>query len=334
MRHKRPFSFDSVFCLALPARGHLPSKGAVPAMINTLPLLAASPVARVLTGAFMISFSAIWVALAGVEPTASAFYRVFFGFLFLLTAKVATGERCPEVGRLLPPAIFCGLMFALDLFFWHGAIRYIGPGLATIIGNFQVFLMAACGILFFGERLTLRYLLSLPLAIFGLFLVIGFNWSELPADYRTGIILGLLTAVSYTVFLLQFRKIQAANHETSRFSPLMLVSMTTAVFLGVSMVATGTSFAIPTVKGLLSLLCLGLFSQAVGWLLIGGSLAKIPPSFAGLILLLQPALAFIWDVLLFGRPTAASHWLGTVITLWAIYLGLTGAKKRKCWRTS
>ena len=35
-------------------------------------------------GAGMISFSAVYVRLAAVSPTLSAFYRVFFGALFLI----------------------------------------------------------------------------------------------------------------------------------------------------------------------------------------------------------------------------------------------------------
>jgi drug/metabolite transporter (DMT)-like permease len=47
-----------------------------------------------------------------------------------------------------------------------------------------------------------------------------------------------------------------------------------------------------------------------------------------LILLLQPALAFIWDVLIFNRPTDILNWTGVVLTLAAIYMGLTGKAKR------
>jgi hypothetical protein len=42
----------------------------------------------------------------------------------------------------------CGLFFALDLFCWHASILHIGPGLATIIDNFQVFVLTTVGILF------------------------------------------------------------------------------------------------------------------------------------------------------------------------------------------
>ena len=81
-----------------------------------------SPVASILIGAFCISFSAVWVRLATVPPTVSAFYRVFFGFLCLLLICVARGEARPPSIRHLVWGLLCGLLFALDLACWHASI--------------------------------------------------------------------------------------------------------------------------------------------------------------------------------------------------------------------
>ncbi len=272
----------------------------------------------------MISFSAVWVTLADVPATTSAFYRVFFGTIFLLAAALFTGEHKHIRHVKILPYALCGAIFALDLFFWHTSIIYIGPGLSTILGNFQVFLMAACGFLFFGEILKIRFLLSLPLAIGGLLLVVGFDWNILSGEYKMGIIFGLLTAVCYTIFLLLLRRIQTFKSASVRFTPLMFVSLFSSIGLGVSLFVTNTPFAIPTVTSAIPLVCLGLFSQAIGWILIANAMPKIHTSFTGLILLLQPSLSFLWDVLFFSRPTTSLNWLGVSITLSAIYLGLTG----------
>ena len=286
------------------------------------------PTFSVLLGASMISFSGVWVVLAEVPSTTSAFYRVLFGFLFLLIAHTGSGLSFPHVRKIFIATALCGFTFALDLYFWHASMQYIGPGLGTILSNFQVFFMAACGMFFLQERLKLRFLFSLPLAFFGLFLLIGFRWSTLPSDYRLGIFYGFLTALAYTVYLLLLRNIQYVSQKDSRFTPMMLISFFTALFLAVYMLATDISFAIPSLQSAFSLTALGLCSQAIGWILIAGSLPKMAASMTGLILLLQPSLAFIWDVLFFARPTDSIQWLGAVITLSAIYLGLTGSRKK------
>ncbi|MCP3889012.1 MAG: DMT family transporter [Desulfobulbaceae bacterium] len=286
------------------------------------------PIFQVLLGAFMISFSAVFVKLAQVSPTTSGFYRVFFGSIFLL---LCTGYQ-RQITRLSAVQIFlvilCGLAFALDLFFWHESIMYIGPGLATLLSNFQVFLLTAAGFIFLGEKLKPRFLAAIPLAVIGLLLIVGFQWGSLDTNYKTGIYFGLLTAVCYAIFLLSMRKIQMQNAH-SHFFLLLLVSVVSSIFLGLKMIHAGDSFAIPDSTTLMSLLGLGLFSQTIGWVFIATAMPKIRASLTGLVLLLQPTLSFLWDVTFFSRPTDALNWIGVLLTLSAIYMGLTGQGNKR-----
>ena len=283
---------------------------------------------NILSGACFISFSGIWVAWSGVEPTVSAFYRVFFGALFLIIPCAIKHEFRKVTLHKFLMVFLCGLCFAADLLCWHSCINYIGPGLATIVGNFQVFILTFVSVLFLGEKITLRFLISVPLAIGGLFLIIGFKWSELPTGYSTGIWLGLATALFYSAFILTLRKVQTMQTEPLFFFNLLLVSLSSSVFLGITILFSGSNFTIPTPSSLGSLLCLALLSQTIGWNFISKGLSKIAPFIAGIILLLQPALAFIWDVLIFDRQTSLLNWFGVFVALSAIYMGMTSSGKK------
>jgi len=281
----------------------------------------------ILGGALFISFSANWVAWSQVDPMVSAFYRVFFGFIFLGAACLLRGEIRPVTRRSLGYCVLCGLFFAADLYCWHLSIRYVGPGLATILGNFQVFVLTIVSLLFFGQPVRLLFLASLPLAFAGLFLIIGINWDNLSDQYQLGIFFGLATAVFYTGFILSLRKFQQIHTELSFTYVLLLTSITTSLVVAPLITATGKSFTIPSLQSFASLVGLALFSQAIGWACITRSLPKVIPSVAGLILLLQPSLAFLWDVLLFNRQTSGVQWLGVAIVIIAIYLGISSARK-------
>lgn len=50
--------------------------------LNNLPGSEKTAVLGLTLGASMISFSAVYVRLAGVSPTLSGFYRVFLGALY------------------------------------------------------------------------------------------------------------------------------------------------------------------------------------------------------------------------------------------------------------
>ena len=275
-------------------------------------------------GAVMISFSGVWVKVAHVTPNVSAFYRVFFGGIILLGAALYRRELKWLGARQLILSLLCGFLFALDLWLYHYCIEYVGPGLGTILPNFQVFILAGIGILFLREPLRLLFILSLPLAFVGLFMIVGINWAQLDPSYRVGIYFGLAAALIYAGFLLILRKLQADQTGVSFFYVLMMVSFSTVLFLAAEMLYKQSTFKIPDLQSLFALPALVLFSQSVAWILITNALPKVRPSLSGLILLLQPAGAFVWDVLFFQRPTTLVNWLGVMVALVAIYLGMAG----------
>jgi len=276
---------------------------------------------QLLAGAFLISFSAVFVKLANVGPTAAGFYRVFWGALILLPLVAWRRERlwCGRTPFLL--AVACGILFSLDLGCWHRSIHYIGPGLATILGNFQVFFLAAVGIFAFKEKISWQFLVSIPLAVAGLFLLVGFRWEQLGSEYRWGVLLALVTAATYASFVLVLRKSRFITPRYSTAANLFVLSAVTALVMGLGVPLEGESFRIPDGVSWASLLAYGGVSQVAGWLLITRAIPHVAASRIGLILLLQPTLTFVWDMLFFNRSTTHMEIGGAAIALCAIYLG-------------
>ena len=132
---------------------------------------AASPRLRLFAGAALISLSPVWVKLVSVSPTTSGFYRVLIGGVALTLYLVMTRKRPIFSGRVWSLLALAGLFFALDLWFWHRSINYVGPGLSTLLANFQVFIMTGAGIVVLREMPRPRQLFAIPLALFGLALM-------------------------------------------------------------------------------------------------------------------------------------------------------------------
>ncbi|MFO7876976.1 MAG: DMT family transporter [Desulfovermiculus sp.] len=277
-------------------------------------------------GATLISFSAVFVKLAAVGPITAGFYRVLFGGIFLLLFAVARGYFRELTRKSLYMALLCGVVFALDLTWWHKSIHGVGPGLATVLSNFQVFIMAAAGMILFSERLTLRFIVAVCLAMAGLFMLVSPGWSAFGPQWRWGVYYGLLTAVAYAAYLLSVRFLQTKKSFGAVVVNMALISLATGLIMGVQLQLAGESFTIPDGTSLAALAGYGFFSQMVGWILISTALPRVQVSVAGLIILLQPSLAFIWDILLFARPTGIVEVMGAGVALTAIYLGLTRQK--------
>ena len=285
-----------------------------------------STITAVASGAVLISFSSIFVKLSQVGPGASGFYRMLFGTLALVLTAVALGQR-PRGDRISGLwAALAGLVFAADLTVWHRSILSIGPGLATVLANFQVFVMIGAGSLFLREQITHRTLASVILALFGLFMLVGPGWNQLTDQWRTGVSLGLATALFYAVYILLLRRLQANRDNAGQIWNMAQVAAWTALFMGLEVLLSDETFLIPNSDSLWCLVAYGVLCQALGWLLISRSLPRVTLSVAGITILLQPALAFVWDILFFARPTSLLDLIGATITLTAIYIGVTRQK--------
>lgn len=277
----------------------------------------------VLAGAFLISFSSVFVKMAHVGPTAAVFYRFLFGFLALGIVAVIRRETLWRGWISFAWAVAAGIMFSLDLFFWHRSIHFVGPGVATILANFQVFSLATIGAAFMGERIGWRLSLAIPLAFAGLFLIVGWEWQTVEADYRWGVMYGLLTAAIYTGLTLILRKSQSIEGKLSPLVNMAWVSLLGSIAAVPEVQWSGEAFTIPDGRTLATLIAYGAVCSGLGWSLIATGLPRIEASRAGLFLVLQPTLAFVWDILFFARPTTALHVVGAGVTLFAIYLGAT-----------
>ncbi len=254
---------------------------------------------------------------------------MIFGGALLAAIVLYLRPRLALTRRDYILAIASGVVFAIDLAIWHRSIYYIGPGLSTLLANFQVFLMAIYGVLFLREMLTLRLAISIPLAVIGLLMIVGVDLNAMHSDYKLGVTLALLTALCYTTFLILFRQINTGSRTSVSISVMTLVSFSAAVTLGLLSLATGEGFAIPSAKSATVLVAYGVAGQALGWVLISVGIRKIAASKVGLLLLMQPTLAFVWDILFFNRRTTIIEAVGAVIAITAIYLGSTARRSTK-----
>ena len=189
-------------------------------------------------------------------------------------------------------AWLAGAFFAADLVLWHHSIDYVGAGLATVLGNTQVLMVGLLAWVLLNERLSNRALVSIPLAFGGVVLISGVledgAYGENPA---LGVVLGILTGIAYSGFLLALRQGSSGNrrgratvrrHAGSccRLSRDRAGRRRLRRVPGLGRARAGSSV-------------LALSSQVLGWLLIAVSLPRLPAVGTSLLIMLQPVLAVI-----------------------------------------
>ena len=287
-----------------------------------------SPLAGMLIGATLISFSSVVVRASEVPPSTSAFYRVAIGFVVLLVWLWLRGSvRSAWAGFGNPVVILAAFFFAADLLCWHRSIFFIGPGLATLLANLQVVIIPLLAWLAWREPLSRSQSVAVPLALLGLGLMVGPAWSEVSPSYRAGVWLALLTAVFYSIYILALRRAGSAASRGSSTSALTVVSAISALFLAASFSVTGDSFVLETPAQLGWMLVYGAVCHVGGWVLIAAALPRIGAATAGLALIAQPVLSMFWDLVFFQRVFTVPEAMGAAVCVLAIFIG-TGTLTR------
>ena len=283
--------------------------------------LLGNPTLRLFIGAALISLSPVWVKLTSVSATSSGFWRLAIGGAAVGAYLLVSRRRIRFSARIWQVLLFAAVFIALDMWFYHRSIQLIGPGLSTLIANFQVFVMAGAGFVILRQPPSRVQLVAIPMALLGLSLIVGVDWRGLPDSYRTGILYGFGAAVTYAAYLLSMRRSRQDSTNRVPSRDIAVMSLMGAAMLGVAALVEGESLAISTASDATWLACYGILSHGLGMLFITSSLPHVTTTQAGVALLLQPTLSFAWDVLFFARPLSPLELLGAAIALFAIYLG-------------
>lgn len=285
-----------------------------------------SPFIRLLIGSVFISFSPVFIKIADVDPDLAGFYRMVFAAAGLLPMFLLQSKRVLPDKRTLLMLIGCGIWLGIDFMFWHRSINLIGPGLSTLLGNFQIFFTALFCWLFWRQKISAKFMLAVVIAISGLCMVTGIDFASLASTVKMGLLFGLLTAVAYSAYILQMKHAMTGT-SISSMTVMLIISVSCGSFLGLFELGSGESLVLTDTKALLALAAVGFVCTSLGWSLISSGIKEVPATLAGLIMLMQPTLAFVWDVLFFDRPTSGIEYLGITMILGAIYLGTASPKK-------
>jgi len=273
-----------------------------------------------LCGATAIALSAILVKLAKVEPSTAAVFRCLYAvpLLALLAARETRlyGRR-PRRDHWI--GAVAGVLFSADLILWHHSIADVGAGLATVLGNLQVVLVAFAAWAVLGERPERRIVAAVPVVFTGAVMISGvLETGGYGRDPVLGTIYGVLTTLAYSAFLLVLRQI---NRDVRRpAGPLLDATATSALVSAVAGALLGELDLIPSWPAHGWLLLLALTSQVVGWLLISVSLPRLPAALTSVLLLVQPIGSVALGVLILGEHPSPLQLLGVVVILGGVLL--------------
>jgi drug/metabolite transporter (DMT)-like permease len=274
-----------------------------------------------LVGATCIALSPIFVRIADVGPTASAFWRVALAAP-LLWPLVLAAPRAQAARPSTALLVAAGFAFAGDLAFWHWSIRFTSVANSTLLANLASLFVTLAMWLFWRQRPGTMFLLGLAAALAGVVMLVqaslAFSSTALLGDA-----LGVVTAVFYAGYLLAVKELRDRGARTVE---LMAITTTiTALFLLPVALVSGEALLPQSPLGWLKLLGLAWISHCAGQGLIAYSLAHLPAAFSSVSLLFQPVMAAAFGWLLLSEPLGPLQMLGGLVVLGGIYLARRGS---------
>ena len=277
-------------------------------------MLAGRPLLMAGLGAATISSSAVLVTLSGASPAATAFYRSALALPLLLI--LAFFEQRRHGARPLAQRVragIAGVFLAVDLILWTHAIADLGAGVATVLGNLQVLIVAGVAWLIWHERPGRAFALALPVVMLGVVLVSGLIGKPAAGLHPVaGICYGVGTSIAYAGFLLIWRRSSAGSSHVA--GPVADATAGAAIAsLAFGLVFGGLDLH-PIWPAIGWLALLALTSQTAGWLLITYSLPRLPAAVSSLMLLLQPAASLALAAIILGEQPTVIQLAGAALT--------------------
>ncbi|HWH38780.1 MAG TPA: DMT family transporter [Usitatibacter sp.] len=276
-----------------------------------------------LAGGCAIAFAPILVRLSETGPVASAFWRTALAapLLWLGALRVRGAARAAERAHL-GALVAAGLFFAGDLGVWHWSIVWTSVANSTLLANLAPIFVTLAGWLLWRRRVTGVFLVGMVVAIAGMFVLVGPNFS-VGGKRLMGDALGALTAVFYAGYMLAIKVARDDGAATVRLMAWS-TSITAVALLPVALLSP-QPFLPATAHGWLVVVGLALVTQILGQGLIAYAFAHLPASLSSVSLLIQPVVAAFVAWRLFGEAVGAQQFIGGAVVLAGIWLARRGS---------
>jgi len=265
-----------------------------------------------LLGGIAIGFSPIFVRLSELGPIATGFYRLFLALPLLWLWMQREARRAPRGTKAewLPMAV-PGILFAGDILFWHWSITYTTVANATLFANLAPVVVTFGAWFWLRERITLRFLAGMALAMGGAALLVNAS-AALGARYVLGDLLGVITACFFGAYMLAVARLR----ERSAASAIMFhASAVSCVLLLAATLLAGESLRPGSANGWIVLFALAWISQAMGQGLIAHALGHLPASFSALAILIEPLTAALLGWAWLGEALGVLQAIGGAIVV-------------------
>jgi len=269
-----------------------------------------NPKVSLVIGILCISFSPIFVKLAGVSPIGCAFYRVFFAWLCLLPYCIVKNKFRVEKRQLII-AVLAGIIFAADVAVWNLSLLKISATVSTLIANLAPVWVGLFSFLLFKKSSGKLFWIGTAVAIAGMVVLVGYQ-HILHLELNAGILLAVLASLFYATYIMITKNIMTG---IDVFTFMFYSMLSASAFLIIVNSFVGGNLLVFPLKVWLCFIGMGVICQLLGWLTINYSLRYLESTKVAITLLSQTVFAALLAAVLLSEKLQLNEIIGSVIVL-------------------
>jgi drug/metabolite transporter (DMT)-like permease len=278
-----------------------------------------SPLLVLAVAVVAVAHGAIFVRLAdGAEPLAIAAWRLTLatGIVLPLVLARARNGFASLTRRELVLTLAAGALLAGHFATWISSLKFTSISNSVLLVSTAPVWVAVIGRITGTVQLSRLMGVAIGLSILGSVIIAGGN-AAIGTGTLRGDLLALLGAICMGAYLLAAQRVQ----RSVAFGPYVaLVYASTAVWLWIAALATGTHMSGFDARTWSALAGIAVVSQVIGHSGYNYSLRQLKPEFVAVTLLGEPILASLLGWFLFREPVPAATLGGGVLVLAAIML--------------
>lgn len=251
---------------------------------------------------------------SGVTPSTLLALRFILASLFLLPVVWIKGWRLPRGGNLAA-YVLMGVLYTAQSQSYFNALLYASSGLVALLVYVYPVLVTLLALFLGWEKADRRLLALLALASIGMAITLGGEQQGRAA----GIILALMAAAIYSVYILLGRHLSQTEQETHPLAATVVILVTAAV--GNTGLALWHGYSLPaSSSGWLAVALIALFSTAlaIGFFLIG--VKRIGATQASILSTFEPVITLLIGATILKETVSVSQIFGGGLVLLAVVL--------------
>lgn len=273
-----------------------------------------NPRVSLFIGLLSISIFPVLVKWTPVSGLTSAFYRMFFGFVFLLPSIIFKRKFTWPTIKLLIPIAICGIIFATDIAVWNLAIQFSNATQATLLTNLAPVWVGIGAFLFLNDRPKASFWIGTFVAVAGMVILIGpsaFIEMRLDKGFALAVISGMLYASYMLTSKSVLNKIDIISFMTISMAVSSAYLMLICLFFEEPLWDfSGTVWSVFVIEGLVC--------QLLGWLTISYAIKKMDAQSVSLSLLSQALVTGLLAWIFIDEAITLSMIIGGIIILTGI----------------